>query len=52
MCMIFRHKYSKWKVFNKGNLITPGIKLPTGYYISQIRECEKCGKIQIREIKE
>jgi hypothetical protein len=46
--MIFLHKYSKWEAFKEGNLITPGHKLPTGYYISQMRECEKCGKIQIR----
>jgi hypothetical protein len=56
MCWPWKHKWTKWKATQVGELLERdsinGVQLesrhPTGRYEIQRRECEVCGKSQLR----
>jgi len=54
-CRWWRHRWSKWKVINEGNVRTKGALelefMVTGAFVEQRRECLDCGKLQIRIAK-
>ena len=56
------HKWSKWEIAGEGRLMQlydhfTGRKLGddelkvTGRFVDQSRQCEMCGKIQLRKVK-
>lgn len=61
-CWPWMHRWTKWEVTEKGNLrsMRDALGLPIadwrkepiiGHYILQQRSCERCGKMQIREVQ-
>jgi hypothetical protein len=40
------HKWGKWSIDLKGDLLVPGTSRRVGSYIIQERNCERCGFIQ------
>lgn len=45
-CFPLFHKYSKWETAEEGHKTREGrVK---GFYIRQVRTCERCGKTQMR----
>lgn len=53
-CWPWTHRWTKWKEIARGDLfaerLSTGSQIPIGYFVEQQRECERCGKMQIREI--
>lgn len=52
-CWPLFHRYSKWEDHGTGDLTATSIyneklKVQQGYFIQQIRRCERCGKVQLR----
>jgi hypothetical protein len=46
MCWLF-HKWSKWETFREGKILLHSTT-QTGMFFQQERECEVCGKRQVR----
>lgn len=53
MKLFHKHKWTKWKVIEKGEIFKTyrfiNKTLKIGNYLIQQRECEDCGKIQLKE---
>jgi hypothetical protein len=45
------HKWSKWAKKEEGSILRQGTDFVIGTYYVQSRECENCGKIQIKETR-
>lgn len=51
MCLPFLHFWSKWTDWQLLELLRDKDKAVCLRYIAQRRECEKCGKLQIRRVQ-
>lgn len=62
MAVMCWHRWDKWKVTGEGVFmveydvftgfkLAPSEKFVSGCFIKQQRECEKCGKIQLRRAR-
>jgi hypothetical protein len=48
-CWPWNHQWTKWRTLEVGELQNRE-KLVFGHYECQRRECEKCGKVERREV--
>jgi hypothetical protein len=55
-CILWFHKYDKWRVIDSGDVMTNGTRMMPleepqvkGKYIIQQRSCMTCGKSQINK---
>jgi hypothetical protein len=63
-CQIGIHRWLKWVEVERGTVLTsqkqqvweelavgPSPKIETGTYLIQSRECEDCGRLQLRTVR-
>lgn len=50
-CWPWLHQWQRWIDIGQGELFTGGRNLPDGYYIVQERRCNRCERVQLRNVE-